>query len=293
MEKITILVDSGSDLSQALIEKLGIRVLPLKILYDDGEYLDGENIEPQLVYERFPGQIPKTSTPNFAEITEAAESLKGEGYNRILAVCISSGLSSTYQNVCAALSEVEGIESHVVDTKNISIGAGVLAIYAAMLIKRGLSFTEVCANVESNIENSRIFYYMDTLDYLRAGGRIGRVTGVIGSLLNIKPIISCNKQGIYHTVSMIRGQKRGLKKLLECVAEHYDALRETFLAVMHGSAPEVAHEVVGQLKQLYPKARILLEKQINASLAVHTGPGLIGILLFQPRAVPAADCCRA
>ena len=78
-----------------------------------------------------------------------------------------------------------------------SIGAGVLALYASMLLRKGHSFEETWRKVEENVEHSRIFYYMDTLDYLRAGGRIGRVTGVIGSLLNIKPIISCNKQGIY------------------------------------------------------------------------------------------------
>lgn len=282
MEKIAILVDSGSDISRKLIEKLGIRVLPLKVIYGDKVYSDGVDIEPSTVYERFPDQIPTTSTPNFAEITEAAEALRDEGYDRILAVCISSGLSSTYQNICTALKEVQGVQVHAVDTKNISIGAGVLALYAATLIRKGLSFQEVCDKVEANVENSRIFYYMDTLDYLRAGGRIGRVTGVIGSLLNIKPIISCNRQGIYHTVAMIRGQKRGLKKLLDCVAEHYDAKREAFFAVMNGEAQETAKEVVAQLREHFPKGNIFMEKQINASLAVHTGPGLVGILLFQP-----------
>lgn len=282
MEKIAILVDSGSDISRKLIEKLGIRVLPLKVIYGDKVYSDGVDIEPSTVYERFPDQIPTTSTPNFAEIAEAAEALRDEGYDRILAVCISSGLSSTYQNICTALKEVQGVQVHAVDTKNISIGAGVLALYAATLIRKGLSFQEVCDKVEANVENSRIFYYMDTLDYLRAGGRIGRVTGVIGSLLNIKPIISCNRQGIYHTVAMIRGQKRGLKKLLDCVAEHYDAKREAFFAVMNGEAQETAKEVVAQLREHFPKGNIFMEKQINASLAVHTGPGLVGILLFQP-----------
>lgn len=282
MEKIAILVDSGSDISRKLIEKLGIRVLPLKVIYGDKVYSDGVDIEPSTVYERFPDQIPTTSTPNFAEIAEAAEALRDEGYDRILAICISSGLSSTYQNICTALKEVQGVQVHAVDTKNISIGAGVLALYAATLIRKGLSFQEVCDKVEANVENSRIFYYMDTLDYLRAGGRIGRVTGVIGSLLNIKPIISCNRQGIYHTVAMIRGQKRGLKKLLDCVAEHYDAKREAFFAVMNGEAQETAKEVVAQLREHFPKGNIFMEKQINASLAVHTGPGLVGILLFQP-----------
>ena len=282
MEKIAILVDSGSDLSKEIIQEMDIHVLPLKILYNDGEYLDGETITPKMVYDRFPGQIPKTSTPNFAEITEAAEALRDKGYNKILAICISSGLSSTCQNIAAALSQMEGIEFHVLDTKNISIGTGVFAIHAANLIRKGWKFTDICRHLEANVENSKVFYYMDTLDYLRAGGRIGRVAGAVGSILNIKPIISCNKQGVYHMVSMIRGQKRGMKKLLDCISEEYDDARELYMAVMHGDAPEMASDVLVQVREKFPKCEIVESKQITASLAVHTGPGLIGILIFQP-----------
>ena len=184
MERIAIMADSGCDLPEEMINKENVRVLPLKILYEDGEYLDGVNIEPSMVYDRFPGQIPKTSTPNFAEVIAAAEELKAKGYNRILAVCISSGLSSTWQNVCAALSEVEDIEFHAVDSKNISIGAGVLAMYAQQLVEQGLPFEEICRRVEENVESSHIFYYMDTLDYLRAGGR---TVGIVAKVNALKP----------------------------------------------------------------------------------------------------------
>lgn len=282
MEKIAILVDSGSDISREWIARTGIRVLPLKILYGDRTYSDGEDIEPQEVYARFPNEIPKTSTPNFAEVTEAAQRLRDEGYTHLLAVCISSGLSGTYQNVLSALREVSGIECHAVDTKNISIGAGALALYAAKLAQEGVAFDEICRKVEQNVPNSQVFYYMDTLDYLRAGGRIGRVTGAIGSILNIKPIISCNAQGVYHTVAMIRGRKRGIQRLIDCVAERVDETREALFAVMHGSAPEALEEVCAELKRRFPKGNLFMKKQINASLAVHTGPGLVGILLFQP-----------
>ena len=123
---------------------------------------------------------------------------------------------------------------------------------------------------------------MDTLDYLRAGGRIGRVTGALGSLLDLKPIISCNDQGVYYTAAMIRGRRRGIRKLIDCVAQRVDENREALLAVMHGSAPEALETVVAELKKRIPAGKIFMKKQINASLAVHTGPGLVGILLFQP-----------
>lgn len=282
MERIAILVDSGSDISPELIAEMGIHVLPLKILYGDKVYSDGENIEPQEVYARFPEEIPKTSTPNFAEVTELAEALRDAGYTHLLAVCISSGLSGTYQNICTALKSVQGIVCRAIDTKNISIGAGALALYAARLAKEGVAFEELCRKVEQNVGHSRVFYYMDTLDYLRAGGRIGRVTGALGSLLNIKPIISCNPQGVYYTVAMIRGRKRGIQKLIDCVAGKVDEKRAALFAVMHGNAPEAVEEVSAELIRRFPKGKIFMKKQINASLAVHTGPGLVGILLFQP-----------
>lgn len=282
MEKIAILADSGSDISPELAREMGIHVLPLKILYGEKEYADGENIDPSEVYARFPEEIPKTSTPNFAEIASAAQALRDEGYTHLLAVCISSGLSGTYQNMCAALAEVEGIACRAVDTRNISIGAGVLALYAARLAREGMPFAEICRRVEANVGNSKVFYYMDTLDYLRAGGRIGRVTGALGSLLDLKPIISCNDQGVYYTAAMIRGRRRGIRKLIDCVAQRVDENREALLAVMHGSAPEALETVVAELKKRIPAGKIFMKKQINASLAVHTGPGLVGILLFQP-----------
>lgn len=175
-----------------------------------------------------------------------------------------------------------GIVCRAIDTKNISIGAGALALYAARLAKEGVAFEELCRKVEQNVGHSRVFYYMDTLDYLRAGGRIGRVTGALGSLLNIKPIISCNPQGVYYTVAMIRGRKRGIQKLIDCVAEKVDEKRAALFAVMHGNAPEAVEEVSAELIRRFPKGKIFMKKQINASLAVHTGPGLVGILLFQP-----------
>ena len=108
------------------------------------------------------------------------------------------------------------------------------------------------------------------------------MTGALGSLLNIKPIISCNPQGVYYTVAMIRGRKRGIQRLIDAVAKEVDGARPLLFAVMHGDAPEAVEEVSAELTRLFPKGKIFMKKQINASLAVHTGPGLVGILLFQP-----------
>ena len=283
MEKIAILVDSGSDISPELIDEMGIHVLPLKIIYGDRVYSDGEDIEPQEVYARFPEEIPKTSTPNFAEVTELAEALRDAGYTHLLAVCISSGLSGTYQNICTGAQERAGHrlpgdrhEEHLHRR-----GARWRCTRRGWR-RRACRLRSSAGRWSRTSGHSRVFYYMDTLDYLRAGGRIGRVTGALGSLLNIKPIISCNPQGVYYTVAMIRGRKRGIQRLIDAVAKEVDGARPLLFAVMHGDAPEAVEEVSAELTRLFPKGKIFMKKQINASLAVHTGPGLVGILLFQP-----------
>ena len=117
---------------------------------------------------------------------------------------------------------------------------------------------------------------MDTLDYLRKGGRISPAVAVVGKVLGIKPIISCNDKGVYYTVAKIRGAKKGIGKLMEVAMEFADG-RKCMIGLMNGDAPETAAQVRPMIKEQSPKGEIVVDKQITATMAVHTGPGLIGI----------------
>ncbi len=274
--KTAILMDSGCDLPNELIERYGIKVLRLKVMYGDKMYSDGVDLDPLEVYRRFPDEIPKTSTPNMQEVTDIIDEIRAEGYERIIAVAISSELSGTYNVIAMTLRGIEDMQTYAYDTKNISIGAGLYALWAAQQLDKGVSFEEVIAGLERKIHDSKVFFYMDTLDYLRKGGRISPAVAVVGKVLGIKPIISCNDKGVYYTVAKIRGAKKGIGKLMEVAMEFADG-RKCMIGLMNGDAPETAAQVRPMIKEQSPKGEIVVDKQITATMAVHTGPGLIGI----------------
>jgi len=279
-EKIAILVDSGCDIPMDFVEKYDMKVLSLKIIYKDKTYSDGEDITPETIYKKFATEIPTTSTPNTYEVNEMVYKIKEQGFTKIIAICISSGLSGTYNTIKSALDTYYDIDSFVFDTKNIGIGAGIFAIWVGEKIAEGMSFYTISQELQKKVADSKIFYYMDTLDYLKAGGRIGNVSGIIGKLLDIKPIITCNENGIYYTVAKTRGKKNGIKKLLSII-EQYKDKEHLWITLLNGDARELANIVKPELLALCNKGKLIVDKQITASLAIHTGPGLLGIGVFE------------
>ena len=204
------------------------------------------------------------------------DEIKSEGYTHVLAFCISSGLSGTFNTVGCALEEDTDLTSFVLDTRSISFGAGILAVWAAMQLEEGRTFDELKEILPGKVKDSKVFYYMDTLTYLRKGGRIGLVTSVVGSMLNIKPIISCNGDGVYYTAAKIRGAKQGLTRLLE-EAGKFAGNGPCLTALLNGQGQDAADALRPRLTTGIPNGTLIMEKAITASLAVHTGPGLVGI----------------
>lgn len=278
--KTAIMVDSGCDISQEFIEQYDIKVLRLKVLYGDRMYSDGLDIDPLEVYRRFPQEIPTTSTPNMYEVSELVNEIKSEGYEKIIGITISSGLSGTYNAVAMAFEE-EDIETFAFDTKNISIGAGLLAMWAAKKLSEGWTFEAVKHGLNDKINDSKVFFYMDTLDYLRKGGRISPAVAIVGKALNLKPIISCNEKGTYYTVSKIRGQHKGLEKLMDSLKD-YIGDKKAYLAIMNGDGTRYLDIIRTRIKEMFPQCEVVVDKQITATMAIHTGPGLIGVgVLFE------------
>lgn len=278
--KTAIMVDSGCDISQEFIEQYDIKVLRLKVLYGDRMYSDGLDIDPLEVYRRFPQEIPTTSTPNMYEVSELVNEIKSEGYEKIIGITISSGLSGIYNAVAMAFEE-EDIETFAFDTKNISIGAGLLAMWAAKKLSEGWTFEAVKHGLNDKINDSKVFFYMDTLDYLRKGGRISPAVAIVGKALNLKPIISCNEKGTYYTVSKIRGQHKGLEKLMDSLKD-YIGDKKAYLAIMNGDGTRYLDIIRARIKEMFPQCEVVVDKQITATMAIHTGPGLIGVgVLFE------------
>lgn len=278
-EKIAILVDSCVDVPAKLVEKYNMYVAPLKIIYSDREYSDGVDITADEVYAGLTTEIPRTSLPPGDKIQQLFDQIKADGYEKVLAVSISSGISGTYNAIRVIAEQQTGLEVFVVDTKNIGIGSGFSAIQAAEYIKDGMDWDTLVKTTTENIFNSKVFFVVSTLEYLQKGGRIGLVASVLASSLNLKPIISCNEDGVYYTRAKIVGRKRSLKKTLELAVDFIGDHSNYNLGIVHGAAEEEANELKKSLLLKLPNSKVFIEGQISPALGVHTGPGTIGIVV--------------
>jgi DegV family protein with EDD domain len=274
---IAVLADSCNDIPQELLEKYQIYTLPLMINYKDASYRDRVDITPEQVYERFQEEIPKTSLPLPETIVETFAKIKADGFDQVIVSAISSGLSGTYQTIKLLAEDIPDMRIAVIDTLNIAIASGFVALYAAEQIEAGLPFDEVVTKTQAAVKKSTILFGVGTLEYLMKGGRIGKVSGILGSALNIKPIISCNEDGIYYTVAKVRGRKQSIQKLIDMTREKLGQHKNYYLSICHGDDYEEMLLMKEQLKDLVAGAKIYAEGQISPVLGVHTGPGLLGV----------------
>lgn len=277
MEKIAIFTDSACDLKEEDIKEYGIRLLPLQIIYEDKTYRDRVEISPDAVYENFDKEVPKTSLPMGVDIDEMFKTLIKEGYTHAIGVMISGGLSGTANSVSLMAAEYPEIETFVFDTLNLSMAEGILAKKAAIMAREGKSFAEIRDTLPTLKKNVDTYYYVATLEYLIKGGRIGKVAGTIGEMLNIKPIISVNEEGVYYTVEKARGSKQAYNKLISILQENLQKTK-CKVWVMHGGAKKEAIAMVERIKDL-PGILTLEYAQISPALGVHTGKGLLGICI--------------
>lgn len=275
--KIAIITDSGTDVPQELIERYGVYVLPLIVQYSDKAYRDGVDITPEDVYSRLPQEIPTTSLPTPEQIINLFDQVVADGYNTAVVVTLSSGLSGTHNAIRLMAEEYPALDVHILDTKNIGIGAGFSAIAAAEQLHAGKPLEEIISYVKNSIENTKIFFSLRTLEYLRKGGRIGLVTGIIGNVLNLKPIISCNEDGIYYNVKVARGEKQSLREMLRLAKEYAAQFSSYNVAICDGDAKSEADTLLATVRENFPNAKNIYHTHVSPALVVHTGPGLIGI----------------
>lgn len=276
-EKIALLVDSGTDVPAEIMSQYGMYMLPLQIIYKDRTYTDKVDITAEEIYQRLPQEIPSTSLPDGETINKIFDRIKADGYEQVLAVTISSGLSGTYNVVRLMGEQRNDLDIFVLDTKNIGIGAGLQAIRAAELLNEGITWKELKEQLLQEVVRNKVFFNVATLEYLQKGGRIGLVASILGNALKLNPIISCNDEGIYYTVAKSRGRKKSLDKTVELVKQYIGNHKQFRLAVAQGDALAEAKEMKTRLEQEFPQVKEIFFGQISPALVVHTGPGLLGV----------------
>jgi len=275
--KIAIVTDSTSDLAPEMIKEFGIEIIPLHVVYKDREYLDGVNIRPDEVYKNMEIEVPTTSLPSPSEIANLFNRLRDAHVTHVLSMHISSGLSGTYETVCQVAQEYKEMVIEVLDSKALSMGLGFPVLEAARKLRDSTDFQGVIDVAKTVAQHTELFFVLSTLEYLKRGGRIGYVSGTIGELLNIKPIISVNSEGKYITHAKVRGRDQSLKKLYDILTECTQEGRYN-VAIVHGGAEQEARNLWQKAREL-PNIDDLLFNQISPVMGVHTGPGLVGIII--------------
>jgi DegV family protein with EDD domain len=281
LNKIALITDSGCDLSKEQIEKNNINVLPLRIIYKDREYIDRVNITPDEVYDNLSVEVPTTSLPSMEEIDNLFIKLKNDGYTHIIAVLISSGLSGTFNSVRLVSENHPEIKSHIFDSLSLSLGTGAIVLECAKMIAAGTEYDDILKVLPSFRSRIKVYYVLETIQYLIKGGRIGKVSGTIGEFLNLKPIISVNEEGIYFTHSKVRGRKQSISKIVD-IAKETLVNEKAKVWVLHGGAREEGEELFKTISML-PNIVEISFGNISPALGVHTGPGLLGLIVMKEK----------
>lgn len=278
-KKVAVLVDSCSDVPAEIANNEYFEMIPMEVFFGKEEYQDRVTIEPDEFYQKLAtaNPLPTTSSPKGELITKALSNLMERGYKQVIAVCISSGLSGTAQQVGIYSKDFPELQIEVIDTKNIGIASGFAAVRASEVIEEGWEFDKIVEEVQRVADQTKVFFYVPSLKYLIAGGRIGRVAGLVGSIINLKPIISCDDEGIYYPVAKARGEKKAIKKMLQLVDDTIGDAKHFNLAVVHGLNETLMNEISTEFKNKYPNVGKFYNGDISPALGVHTGPGLIGI----------------
>ena len=278
-QKIALLTDSCADIAPELAEKYHVFVVPLRILCADGEYLDGVNIQSADIYRRLKaGELPQTSLPAAEEIAKLLTRIVEEGYDGVIAVMLSGGLSGTFNLLRLVAEECRGkLEVRAFDSASGSLGLGMTLLQLAEDIRSGMGWEELTERrVPQLIQGSFPFFSVDTLEYLQKGGRIGKVTATAGMLLQIKPILTFAPDGQLTSVAKVRGRHQVIDKLVALTVQRCGEHKRYNLAVANGGAPEEMAIVREKLTAALPDYDHIWEGEIDGTLSVYIGDGVLG-----------------
>ena len=271
---VRIVTDSASDLPQDLCDQFGIDVVPLHIRFGDDEYVDREELSTEQFWQKLSGAsvLPETAAPSVGAFEETFRRLHEEGADGIVCVNLSSAMSATMQSAQVAAKALDGLcPIEVVDSKSVSMGQGDLTLFAARRAQEGADIDTILAELEDRRRRSRLLATLDTLEFLRKGGRIGGAQALLGSMLSIKPVITVN-DGVVQPAGKVRTRSKALRFIIDKIQQG----SVESASVLHAGAPDV-DEFVTLIEPAVPRTDVLVA-QISPVVGVHTGPRVIGVV---------------
>lgn len=274
---VKIIVDSTVDLTPEV--KAQVKVVPLSVRFGEAEYLDGVTITAEEFYKRLvtSEELPTTSQPTPAAFEDAFRE-EVEAGNEVVCITIASRLSGTYQSATIAAEEFPG-RVFVVDSRTAAIGSGILAEYALELIRQGMGGEAILQELMEQRRKIRLYFMVDTLEYLKKGGRLNSAVAIVGGLLNIKPILHVEESGELKMLSTARGMKKAFSMLTELSSKEGgpDRTRPIMLAYTGESDGNLCKYMEESTGMWAPDTKKTI---VGAAIGVHAGPGAVAAAFF-------------
>lgn len=273
--KVAVVVDSTANLPEELIKQYNMHVIPLSVNWEGQSLHDGVDITADEFYQRLPvaKEMPTTSQPSagefhdlFTQVARTAES--------IVCVTISSELSGTWDSATAARDMMEGVPIEIIDSRSASMGTGFMALAAARAAEQGADHKAAADAARALVEQMRVMFVVDTLEFLHRGGRIGGARRLIGSVLSIKPLLHL-QDGKIEPLASVRTKRKAVNHLIDTLVQESAGKKGIHLAVMHAAAPEEARQLGEELQKRIESVE-LLYGELSPVLGTHTGPGTVG-----------------
>ncbi|MBI3976922.1 MAG: DegV family protein [Chloroflexi bacterium] len=270
-QEVRIITDSTADLPADIVQKLGITVVPLDVRFGEEVFQDGVELAPAQFYDRLvrSPHRPSTNQPSVGRFVGAYRRLAP---GPIVSIHLAATFSGTMNSALGAVRELPDLPITVIDSQTVTMGLGCLVMAAARAARQGATAAEVAEVVQASIPRTRVFAALDTLEFLRRGGRIGPTAAFLGTLLNVKPIIQV-QGGQVLPVEKVRTQTRAIQRLEEIVRGMGDVQE---LAILHSGRPDLAERLRQALADRHP-VELTPIAEIGTVVATHAGPGAVGV----------------
>ncbi|HIC94074.1 MAG TPA: DegV family protein [Anaerolineae bacterium] len=275
---IKVVTDSTADVPQELLERYDIRVVPINIQFGQETYQEGIDIDRPTFFRKLEEAMPTTSQPSPGQFVEVYRQLAEEGHS-IISLHVTSKHSGTYQSALLAKSMLPEADIEVFDTLSISMGTGYQVLAAARAAEEGRSMGEILRLLEGIRSRMHLYLTPATLKYLQKSGRVGKLAGVLASLLSIKPIIEV-EDGLLEVSEKVRTRGKALDRLVELTAQAVGTTELVKLAISHAEAHEEAEALRARLEETFNCDEMHVV-DLACSLTVHGGPGIIGIISYK------------
>ena len=276
-KKIQIIIDSTIDMAEHLQDR--VKSVPLIVSFDDREYLDGIDLSRDDFYRELESGkvLPKTSQPSPASFEKVFEDIHEKGEEGIV-ITVASRLSGTFQSACIAAEDYPEIT--VIDSKTVAIGSGILAEYAIECIDQGMSRDEIAAELDKKRDEICLVAMLDTLEFLKRGGRISKTTAFAGGVLNIKPVVTV-KDGEILILGKARGTKKANNFLVQEIKKNGIDYSLPILVGYTGTSDRLLKNYIESSRDLWEgQVSELNQSQICSVIGTHAGPGAVAVAFF-------------